>query len=263
MLSTKMLQPGENILELSAHVYGNYHKYYTFHPAGSRLQLLEGRGIFHNLWKAQSEPTVFRILDIGCNEGQLSVEMLQLARRELPADVRCELVGVDIDSSLIELATTNHTLQAPNLSSCFFAVDFLDETSIDTLKAKLPHAQEGFQLVTVFSTTMWIHINHGDSGLQKFLVHAQSFVGLNGAMLLEPQPTKCYRTAVKRCRKLGLKEPAAYRTIQPEKAEETVQALTLEVYPYKHVCYLGHEMWGRALNLFTDFDLVDILPPKV
>jgi hypothetical protein len=26
-----------------------------------------------------------------------------------------------------------------------------------------------FDLLTIFSTTMWVHLNHGDEGLQRFL----------------------------------------------------------------------------------------------
>ena len=36
---------------------------------------------------------VFSLLDIGCNEGDLSMELLLLAKSQLPAHVRCTLTG--------------------------------------------------------------------------------------------------------------------------------------------------------------------------
>ena len=44
-----------------------------------------------NLYIGQNE--VFTLLDVGCNEGDLSLELLQLARQQLPNHVRCLLIG--------------------------------------------------------------------------------------------------------------------------------------------------------------------------
>eukprot|EP01039_Chlorochromonas_danica_P011077 gene11077-12336_t len=258
-----MLQPGENILELSAHVYGNYHKYYTFHSASSRIDLLRGRGFFRSTWQAQGQPALFRLLDIGCNEGDLSMDLAALACEELPEDVRCEVVGADIDSSLIALAQSK---QAPpsiqsRVSSRFFAVDFLDIISVEKLKEEVAR-EEGFHVVSIFSTTMWIHINHGDEGLHKFFQHALSFLSPAGSFLVEPQPTKCYRSAAKRCRKLGLAEPRCYRSISADQAETTVKQAVVTIRSFQHVTPLGQESWGRNLTLFSDKEL-DILPLDV
>ena len=47
-----------------------------------------------NLYKGQNE--VFTLLDVGCNEGDLSLELLQLARQQLPNHVRCLLIGTKL-----------------------------------------------------------------------------------------------------------------------------------------------------------------------
>jgi ribosomal protein L11 methylase PrmA len=104
-----MLSNGDNILEMSAHKYGNYHKYYSFHPASSRMDIIKSYGLYLKVWVAQGEPAVFSILDVGCNEGDLSMEVLRQARSELPPTVKCVLLGIDIDPSLIELAVTTHS----------------------------------------------------------------------------------------------------------------------------------------------------------
>ncbi len=41
---------------------------------------------------------------------------------------------------------------------------------------------------------MWIHLNHGDEGLTKFLEVVARY---SDYILLEPQPWKCYQTAAR------------------------------------------------------------------
>merc|ERR1712059_96084 len=60
-----------------------------------------------------------------------------------------------------------------------------------------------FDLVCVFSVTMWVHLNHGDEGLRSFL---SLLCRLGRYLLLEPQPWKCYQTASRRMRRLGKEE---------------------------------------------------------
>lgn len=259
-----MLREGENILELSAHVYGNYHKYYTFHSANSRIQLLTGRSVFQTIWIAQGRPSVFRILDIGCNEGDLSIELLHLVQAELSGDVVCELVGADIDPSLIQLASTKYKDETV---AQFHCVDFLDQHALDTFAMALRDrfgSQEAFSLVTIFSTTMWVHINHGTEGLAQFFRHACSLlVPHTGTMLLEPQPSKCYKSAVKRCRKLGLPEPKFIHQIDVKTVEDTVKDTLQSVKRFDKILQLGREDWERALILFSDSDLEKSILPSL
>ena len=50
------------------------------------------------------------------------------------------------------------------------------------------------EYLIMFSVTMWIHLHHGDEGLERFL-RLVSEVG--EFILLEPQPWKCYQTAAR------------------------------------------------------------------
>lgn len=63
--------------------------------------------------------------------------------------------------------------------------------------------KERFDLISIFSTTMWIHIHHGDDGLKSLL---RSICTLCCYILIEPQPSKCYRNVNTRLRKLNLEE---------------------------------------------------------
>ena len=167
-------------IDQSAHLLGNYHKYYTFHSVQSRIDQLQNKSLFYELWKSLNEPKDFYIMDIGCNEGDLSVGLWNLVKSELPTHVRCHVVGVDLDPELMNLANNKHT-STPNEGivteqKLFECVDFSKESDVSLLRLKLSSQQLSvpiphFHLITIFSTTMWIHINHGDNGLKQFLIH--------------------------------------------------------------------------------------------
>merc|ERR1719491_2179974 len=57
-----------------------------------------------------------------------------------------------------------------------------------------------FDLTTIFSTTMWIHIHSGDDGLVAFLERTCRMTDL---LVVEPQPSKCYRSVNVRLRKMN------------------------------------------------------------
>jgi len=114
-----------------------------------------------------------------------------------------KILGVDIDSVLIDRATQNNTAKD---DVTFMHLDLMcnDIVVKDILKTFLnKHSRTRFDLICVFSVTMWIHLNHGDKGLRTFinlLCKQAKF------LLLEPQPWKCYQTAARRMRKLGQQE---------------------------------------------------------
>jgi SAM-dependent methyltransferase len=212
----------EDVLDVSAHKYGNYHKYYTFHPSTTRSSFFARDDILSKLWEGQGRPKVFRILDIGCNEGNLTVDILEEAKRQLPAGVRCVALGVDIDATLIELANAKYASDSMKDTIAFKALDFMDSTATEEYMKEYKASQEvahggkfsGFDVVCLFSITMWIHLNHGDSGLLDCLERSATLVSPNGSLVVEPQPWKCYKAADKRCRKLGITRPLHYSELQ-------------------------------------------------
>ena len=228
----------ESVLDISAHKYGNYHKYYTFHPSSARSNFFASGNMFLRLWEAQDRPNDFRILDIGCNEGNLSIDILEQAKKELPSTVNCSLLGIDIDSSLIELANTkyvdsdgvNHRIQ-------FSPVNFMDSeatcTFMDTFFAQKCRAEDttdvvrGFNIVCLFSITMWIHLNHDDKGLIDCLQRATELLTPLGSLVVEPQPWKCYKSADKRCRKLGLTRPLHYSDLLIRDIEKDLVSIVM------------------------------------
>ena len=69
------------------HIFGNFHEYYTFHAVEARTKLLPPLAMWR-LWVAKGRPARFLVLDVGCNEGNLTVDLYLRARRELPDHVQ-------------------------------------------------------------------------------------------------------------------------------------------------------------------------------
>ena len=150
-------------------------------------------------------PLGFNYLDVGCNEGDLTMEVAKaLACRlstsriakddnEVTAskhDVILNAKGVDIDKELIDRAKHKYSkstkTQENSILSSFQVSNVL---SSDFAATSTPdNKEQHFHLTSIFSTTMWVHIHGGDEGLRRALGNicrcTKSFV------LIEPQPSK-------------------------------------------------------------------------
>lgn len=112
--------------------------------------------------------------------------------------------GVDVDAGLVSRAKEQHETEEDNEKSSRVTFQHLDVMA-DNAESRLrdfldARGKKKFDAIFVFSVTMWIHLNHGDEGLERFFGLISSISDL---VLLEPQPWKCYRAAAKRMRKLG------------------------------------------------------------
>jgi SAM-dependent methyltransferase len=160
----------------NGHKYGNFHSYYTFHEDQSRTKLIPQK-FFFSLWKLQGEPETFSILDVGCNEGNLTIELYERAVSELPSHVCCRVLGVDLDDILIGRAIK----KAESMESVSFCtVDIMKEDQGSGVSVIRDFCEKniftGFSFISLFSITMWIHLNHGDIGLEKFLSKGASLL---------------------------------------------------------------------------------------
>jgi SAM-dependent methyltransferase len=239
-------------IDQTAHLLGNYHKYYTFHSAESRINLLAGKDVFLNLWKSQQEPETFVYLDIGCNEGDLSHETFRLIRSELPSSVKVILCGADLDGELITLAREKFSSEE-NSNCYFYNVNFMIKEQVDELRERLQKELNisTFNLISIFSTTMWIHINHGDSGLRDFFLTVKSLLTPSSGLLVEPQPAKCYTNAARRCRKMRIEYPPFLEKIDKTKAQDLITQFIGEDVELRTAKCFGTEDWGRSLTLYS------------
>ncbi|KAF9417842.1 hypothetical protein HW555_005139 [Spodoptera exigua] len=115
-----------------------------------------------------------RVSDVGCNTGDLSKALYTYLKTVYPyCDIH--MLAVDIDSTLIERAKEAN--ENPYIK--FMTCNIMEQN--DQLLIQI---------------TMWIHLNNGDAGLLAFLKYLK-------AIVIEPQPWKCYRNAQRRVKKSG------------------------------------------------------------
>jgi len=193
------------------------------------------------------------IADWGCNSGALTVALCRRLR-ELQPDRRVAALGLDLDADLIKQANRNYTCieggKEEVVDVAFAAVDLVSEwpRAEELMEAFLEKQQqqaasgsgkeeaeqrEGvpkrkFDLLTIFSTTMWIHLVHGGEALKDFLVHASEWTH---CLVIEPQTHKNYKTARKRLKRVGL---------QPNQYFDTIAT---SGYPHM---LMTHADWGFA-----------------
>ena len=153
-----------------------------------------------------------------------------------------KVFGIDLDVDLIARAKKVYPAsQYSNIE--FLACDIMDPHS----NAKV---LQRIDLVTCFGLTMWIHLNHGDKGLENFLRKVCSVS--KQYIIVEPQPWKCYRSAKRRLRREGFQHPPTFDSIQIRGTEEVENFICdiLSSCNFKRVSTLGTTKWNRHIILF-------------
>ena len=108
-----------------------------------------------------------------------------------------------------------------------------------------------FDVVFVFSVSMWIHLNHGETGLQRLFENCQRLTKTGGLLVLEPQPWKCYMTAARRMRKLNQPKFEHLESISHRQDQLLPHIIkTCETAGFHLVCTLGETHWKRPIYLF-------------
>ena len=108
-----------------------------------------------------------------------------------------------------------------------------DVTDLDFLGKSLDTLDTGrLTLITLFSTTMWIHLHLGDERFYLFLTYVCSRCDW---FLVEPQPRKCYAS-------VSCKEGAKRRgTIISRRASVSLYTLTIALQANKRLRRMGRE----------------------
>ena len=187
------------------------------------------------------------LLDIGCNEGNLTLALADTFIRELssthPEIKTVHAVGADIDSELIRRATLK--AQAVSFPAQFHSFSIMEPEQV-TFLGSIPAAtsRSRYDLVTVFSVTMWIHLNHGDKGLFRFLT---SLSTLSNNLLIEPQNWRSYKKCVKRWKQLGELPPKEFKNLEVRNDVDVqiVNFLT-EQFGYRQI-EIGKTHWKRRM----------------
>ena len=248
-------------LEGNGHKYGNYHDYYSFHPSDVRTSLLPPN-IFQDLHDNDNDnddTKIFNVLDIGCNEGNLTIDMYNRIRSELSNDITIHVIGIDIDEMLIDRANKKEKIVCSNSNNSndtiqFITIDIMNNDSISII------SNRKFHFISIFSVTMWIHLNHGDDGLRNFLYNTIDLLTNKGSLLIEPQPWKCYKKAAKRLRKLGMPNPSFYGKLNINDIEKQITQMMMkndknnsDINDKLFTSYNSYgpdPNWGRTLIMF-------------
>ncbi|XP_015274223.1 PREDICTED: pre-miRNA 5'-monophosphate methyltransferase isoform X2 [Gekko japonicus] len=243
-----------SVLPGGAAPYGNFPDYARFHPPEGRVRLLP-TALLSRLFPNQRGGPLLG-LDVGCNSGELSIALyrhllgLQDDRgrsEHSMAGMELSLLCCDIDSELIERAKQRSPFPA---SVSYVTLDIMDPNTREPLLHSYlsKFGRSAFDICFCMSVTMWIHLNHGDSGLVTFLSYLASKCTY---LLVEPQPWKCYRAAARRLRKLGRNDFDHFRSlaINGDMAEEITKILTQDC-AMELVCCFGSTNWDRSLLLF-------------
>lgn len=163
---------------------------------------------------------------------------------EQPEMSNVHLLGFDLDEILILRAQQANPLPG-NIS--FIPMDIMED--FEQLQGYLNlHGCSRFHLCLCLAVTMWVHLNHGDSGLLQLLSHLAS---ISQHLLLEAQPWKCYRSAARRLRKLGRSDFDHFKAlkIRGDIAEHAREHLETNCGMELNQSF-GSTAWERKLLLF-------------
>ncbi|KAJ7317774.1 hypothetical protein JRQ81_003936 [Phrynocephalus forsythii] len=243
-----------SLLPGGAAPYGNFPDYSRFHPPEGRVRLLPASLLGELFPSPRAGPLLG--LDVGCNSGELSVALYRHFLEPEENRAGCDgsvpvkdfhLLCCDIDPDLIERAQQHSPFPG---SVSYATLDIMDSSAREMLLSSYlsRFGRPVFDICFCMSVTMWIHLNHGDQGLVKFLSCLASKCTY---LLIEPQPWKCYRTAARRLRKLGRNDFDHFRSlaISGNTEEKITQILTKDC-AMELVCCFGSTSWDRSLLLF-------------
>ncbi|XP_013889624.1 pre-miRNA 5'-monophosphate methyltransferase [Austrofundulus limnaeus] len=237
----------EEVNDPGAAPYGNFRNYYTFNPPGNRLSLIPATLLRDLGYEDGQGEEDMLVLDVGCNSGELSVAFYNHVVQQ-PEEAthrrKVHLLGFDLDETLIQRAQERNPLHG-NIT--FLQLDITKST--DQLQDYLrQHSCSHFHLCLCLAVTMWVHLNHGDSGLLRLLSQLAS---VSRHLLLEAQPWKCYRSAARRLRKLGRSDFDHFKALKIRGNVAKQISEHLEGHcGMQLVQSFGSTSWDRQLLLF-------------
>lgn len=236
----------EDFVEPGAVRYGNFINYYDFNSAPERLQLLPTE---ESLWKTSSDESTspFLVLDVGCNAGNFTQLLYEFLVRT-KANRKVIVFGIDIDPILIERAADANQYSENVFYSCYNVMEYQNEDNCIANHLK-SYGNSQFDVVCCFSITMWIHLNNGDDGIERFLdLTAQ----LCEVLIIEPQPWKCYQNAVRRMKRAGAENtfPLYTRLKIRNEVENHIKSYLKEKKQLELIFESDPTKWKRTICLY-------------
>ncbi|KAF4519869.1 hypothetical protein B566_EDAN005207 [Ephemera danica] len=233
--------------------FGNFINYYSFHPAKNRIENFPD-----HIWTVPiNYPATLACLDIGCNTGELTVEMHNLVsqlllRDEGSSSPKLRTLGIDVDPVLIKRAQESNSKSE---SIEFVTADVTSEAAESILQDFLLRSSTpSFGIVFLMSVTMWIHLVHGDEALRLLLIRCAQLS--NRWLVLEPQPWSCYRSAQRRLVRSGASGFPLYSSLAikgPELLTFMHKVLTEEC-GFTRIHQTQPSSWSRTVSFYERND---------
>lgn len=221
--------------------YGNFINYYQFNSAEKRIDLLP-----QSIWKQIStaiNDERFVVLDIGCNAGNLTQILYEYLVQHTGKSVH--ILGIDIDPLLIDRCTQHNQHGTSVKYECVNIMEHGDEDIVT--KYLKPFDRIRFDAVFSLSLTMWIHLNNGDCGLKSFL---EKISILGNLLIVEPQPWKCYLTAMKRMRRSG-KTFERFKELKVRNdVEDWIQSTLVQDGVFRVIFSTTPTQWNRKICFY-------------
>ncbi|GLV45773.1 uncharacterized protein CBL_02793 [Carabus blaptoides fortunei] len=183
----------------------------------------------------------------GDNPGaDLTISLLEFFKQNVcQADTRCNFLGIDIDPTLITRA--KEIDKYPD-SVEFQCLDIMDDTQSTLIQDYLQQFNKSrFNISFCFSITMWIHLNHGDDGLKRFLTMVCDHSDI---VVVEPQPWKCYKTAVKRLKLSNSQFPLFSELKHRQDVETFIENTLKQDCAFVKVAETPPSTWGRRILFY-------------
>jgi SAM-dependent methyltransferase len=157
----------------------------------------------------------------------------------------CHLLGIDLDPVLIARAEEANKYNSNVTYKC---VNYMKDSQNVISSYLKQHSKDYFDVIFCFSVTMWIHLNYGDEGLRQFLISVSMRTNM---VVIEPQPWKCYRTAVRRMKRSGGNFPEFANLKIRQGVAVAIENIFLNECNFIKIKREGlYTHWGRELLLF-------------
>lgn len=157
----------------------------------------------------------------------------------------CNILAVDVDPTLI-LRSKEVNKYPENIT--FEAVDVMNDVQMKIIKNYLIlHRKTNYNVSFCLSITMWIHLNFGDAGLRNFLTN---ICNVSQMVVVEPQPWKCYRSAVKRLKQAS-EEFAFFNQLKyRQNCEQFVEDILTDC-KFSKIFETQRSTWGRRILFYV------------
>ncbi|XP_030386028.1 probable RNA methyltransferase CG11342 [Scaptodrosophila lebanonensis] len=224
--------------------YGNFMNYYQFTCAADRLKLVPDYVWLPDDNKLTADVAPYLLLDVGCNCGVLTQLLHSFVTRCVGREVH--VLGVDIDPLLIERAKLENTSPEQIKYNC---VDVMDENAFEQeiVGFLKQYNRKKFDAICCFSITMWVHLNHHDTGLQLFLRKLSQLAEL---FVVEPQPWKCYMAAVRRMNAADDGFPLFAQLQWRRNVDELIQDYLTLMLDRKQIYESAPTKWQRSILFY-------------